>query len=209
MKKFILLLLVIAGCSEPVFRSGWVTEISPEIFNARFETSKGSFDLQITREYSPFAVDRFYQLLKHRLYDNTLFYRVIPNFVAQFAVSDTAVLKKWKAFPVPDEKVVSSNTRGTISFARGENGRGFALFINLKNNPKLDTQRVKAVIGYPPLGKVIRGMEVVDSLYAGYGNSTIEQERNLYRNRSVFLDSFPKLDLIRKAYILKPGKDVN
>ena len=204
MKKILLLFIVLTGCSKPVFKSIWATERSPENFTARFETSKGAFDLLITREYSPLAVDRFYQLLKHHFFNNTLFYRVIPNFVAQFAVSDTAVRKNWRAFPVPDEKVISSNTRGTISFARdGKDDRGFALFINLKENPKLDTQTVKGVIGYPPLGKVIRGMEVVDSLYSGYGDKPRKQERNLYRNRSAFLDSFPKLDLIKKAYILK------
>ena len=203
-KTMLLFFIVITGCSNPVFKSSWATKRSPENFTARFETSKGDFDLLITREYSPLAVDRFYQLLKHHYFNNTLFYRVIPNFVAQFAVSDTSVRKNWRAFPVPDEKVVSNNTRGTISFARdGKDDRGLALFINLKDNPKLDTQTVKAVIGYPPLGKVIRGMDVVDSLYSGYGNNTLKQERNLYRNRSAFLDSFPKLDSIKKAYLLK------
>ena len=59
------------------------------------------------------------------------------------------------------------------------------------------------VKGYPPFGSVVRGMETIDSLYSGYGNSIIKQERNMYSNRAVFLDSFPKLDLIHKAYILK------
>lgn len=205
MKKIILLFIVFTACSKPVFKSSWATERSPETFKARFETSKGSFDLQITREYSPLAVDRFYQLLKHRLYDNTLFYRVPPNYVAQFGIWDTAVLRKWKAFKVPDEKVILSNSRGTIAFARGgKDNRGTALFINLKDNtPRLDTIMANGVRGYPPFGKVIRGMEVVDSLYSGYGDTVFKQEGNMYRNHSQFLDSFPKLDLISKAYILK------
>jgi len=204
MKKILLLFIVITGCSKPAFKSNWATERSPETFNARFETSKGSFDLQITREYSPLAVDRVYQLLKHHLFDNTLFYRVVPNFVAQFGVTDTTVINKWKAFVVPDEKVVSNNTRGAVSFARGgKESRKFLLFINLKDNPKLDTVIANGVTGYPPLGKVIRGMEVVDSLYSGYGNSVFKYEGIMYKNRPAFLDTFPKLDLIRKAYILK------
>ncbi len=204
MKKIILLFIVITGCSKPVFKSSWATERAPEIFKARFETSKGSFDLQITREYSPLAVDRFYQLLKHRLYDNTLFYRVRSNWVAQFGISDTAILHKWGAFKVPDEKVISSNKRGTIAFARdGKDSRDFALFINLKDNIQLDAREAKGVIGYPPFGNVSKGMEVVDSLYSGYGDTVFKYEGTMYKNRPAFLDSFPKLDLIRKAYLLK------
>ena len=204
MKIILLFFIVITGCSKPVFKSSWATERSPETFKARFETSKGSFDLQIAREYSPLAVDRFYQLLKHRLYDNTLFYRVRPNWVAQFGISDTAVMHKWEAFKVPDEKVTLSNKRGTIAFARdGKESRDFALFINLKDNTQLDTREAKGVIGYPAFGHVTRGMEVVDSLYSGYGDSVFKYEGTMYKNRSAFLDTFPKLDLIRKAYILK------
>ena len=204
MKKLLLLFIVITGCSKPVFKSSWATERSPETFKARFETSKGSFDLQITREYSPLAVDRFYQLLKHRLYDNTLFYRVRPNWVAQFGISDTAILHKWGTFKVPDEKVISSNKRGAIAFAGdGKDSRDFALFINLKDNMQLDTREAKGVIGYPPFGQVTKGMEVVDSLYSGYGDTVFKYEETMYKNRSAFLDSFPKLDLIKKAYILK------
>ncbi len=204
MKKIMMLFIIITGCSKPVFKSSWTNERAPEIFAARFETSKGSFDLQITREFSPLAVDRFYQLLKHRLYDNTLFYRVRPNWVAQFGISDTAIHHKWGAFKVPDEKVISSNKRGAIAFAGdGKDSRDFALFINLKDNIELDTREAKGVIGYPPFGHVTKGMGVVDSLYSGYGDNVFRHEETMYKNRSAFLDTFPKLDLIKKAYLLK------
>ena len=86
------------------------------------------------------AADRFYQLIKHSLSDNTLFYRVIPDFIAQFAISDTSIRTKWTTFKVTDEPVISRNKRGTIAFARfGKDSRGMALFINLKDNPKLET----------------------------------------------------------------------
>lgn len=205
MRKLILLLIVFSSCSKPVFKSKWAVEKSPDSFTATFETSKGSFEVEINRNYSPLGVDRFYQLLKHRLFDNTLFYRVRPNFVAQFGISDTTILRKWEQIKVPDEPVVFSNKRSTIAFARdGKDDRSSALFINLKdNNPRLDTIMVKGVKGYPPFGTVIRGMEVVDSLYSGYGDSVFKQEKLMYHNRSVFLDSFPRLDTIHKAYILK------
>lgn len=201
---FILIALLLNACTRPEFKSKWAAERSPDNFTARFETSKGSFDVQLTRDYSPIGVDRIYQLLKHHLFDNTLFYRVVKDFVAQFGVADTTVINRWKAFVVPDEKVVSKNTRGALSFARGgKESRKFLLFINLKDNPKLDTVIANGVTGYPPLGKVIRGMEVVDSLYSGYGEETMKQLKVLKTNRSAFLNTFPKLDSIKKAYILK------
>ncbi|HEV8081090.1 MAG TPA: peptidylprolyl isomerase [Chitinophagaceae bacterium] len=204
---FILIAFILNACTKPSFKSKWTTERSPDTFTARFETSKGSFDVQLTREYSPLAVDRVYQLLKHHLYDNTLFYRVVPNFVAQFGIADTSVTNKWGAFIIPDEKVVASNVRGAISFARGgKESRKFLLFINLKDNLKLDTAIREGVTGYPPLGKVIRGMEVVDLLYSGYGEATMKQLKALKIDRSSFLNTFPKLDSIKKAYILRGKK---
>jgi peptidyl-prolyl cis-trans isomerase A (cyclophilin A) len=79
----VLTLPCLFSCSKPVFKSKWVKERSPETFVTRFETSKGDFDVRIERNASPNAVDRYYQLVKHRYYDKAIFYRVIPHFVAQ------------------------------------------------------------------------------------------------------------------------------
>ena len=79
---FFLISFALLGCTKHIFNSKWTTQKSPDTFVARFETTKGSFDIQVARKYSPKAADRFYQLLKHHLYDNNLFYRVVPNFVA-------------------------------------------------------------------------------------------------------------------------------
>lgn len=196
--------IMLTGCSKAIFKSKWTTQKSPEKFVARFETSKGAFDVQVNREWSPAAVDRFYQLLKHQFYDNTLFYRVVPNFVAQFGSGDTSINRKWNKFKVPDENVLYSNKKGSISFARaGKETRGNALFINLKDNPRLDTVNYEGVTGFPAFGNVTKGMDVVESLYSGYGDSTMKKPNQYFLNRQLFLKSFPKLDLIHKAYILK------
>ena len=113
-------------------------------------------------------------------------------------------MKNWDKFKVPDEKVILTNTRGAISFARsGKETRGKIVFINLQDNPKLDTIVSQGVTGYPAFGNVIRGMEVVDSLYSGYGENTMKQQKALFTNRQLFLNTFPKLDIISKGYILK------
>lgn len=205
--KYILLLIAasfLICCSKSTFNPKWTKEPAPPSFVARFETSKGNFDIEVTREWSPQAADRLHQLLTHHFYDNVLFYRVVPNFVVQFGNIDTTVTKKWEKFKVPDEPVLKSNLKGYVSFARaGKDTRGNDLFINLKDNARLDTVHYEGVTGFPVLGKVINGMEVVEKLYPEYGNKTMEVYDSLSANRKKYLSLFPKLDSIKKAYILK------
>ncbi len=180
-------------------------EKSPATFQARFETSQGDFEIEFSRDLSPKAVDRVYQQIKHRFYDNVVFYRVVPNFVAQFGHMDsTATANNWDRYKVEDEPVKGSNTKGTISYARaGLNSRKNHLFINLKDNKRLDTVFYNKVKGFPPLGKVTKGMDVVEKLYSGYSNETMKVYDSLAVNRRAFLKKFPKLDSIKKVIILK------
>ena len=200
----ILALLVVPGCSKSIFKSKWPTEKSPPSFLARFETTKGSFDIRVKRESSPIAADRLYQLIKHHFYDHSIFYRVDSNFVVQFGSSDTIKMNHWSQYKVPDEKVIDGNVKGGVSFARaGKETRGTELFINLRDNSFLDTLSYADVKGFPVFGNVIRGMDVVASIYSGYGDRTMNELDTLYRNRPRFLQIFPKLDWITKAYLLK------
>lgn len=203
MRTLFLLLTIIAiyGCQKSDFKSEWTQEQAPEIFKAKFETTKGDFEIEITRNWSPKAADRLYQLLKHGYYDNAIFYRVVPQFVAQFGNTDALQMKQWKSVTVPDEAVLHSNTRGTLSFARsGKDSRDLEIFINLEDNTALDTIAFEGVRGFTPLGKVSNGMDVVDDLYSGYGEEPMDNP-NLYRNRTLFYQTYPKLDLIKKAYL--------
>ncbi len=206
MKKYCVFLLsiVFISCSPSIFNSKWTHEIAPEVYVTRFETSKGSFDVEINRHLSPKAADRFYQLVKYQFFDDGLFYRVNPGFVAQFGAVDYKKVKKWNAQKVPDEPVLQGNLRGTISFARGgKESRTSAVFINLGDNSRLDTLRYNEVRGFPSFGKVIRGMNILDSLYAGYADTTMTELDIMYKNKTKFLEKYPKLDAIEKIYILK------
>ena len=205
MKQLVIILssLFLICCSKSTFNPEWTKTTSPATFTARFETSKGNFDIEVTRAWSPQAADRLHQLLTHHFYDNTLFYRVVPDFVVQFGNIDTTITKKWEKFKVADEPVLKSNLKGYVSFARaGKETRGNDLFINLKDNARLDTVHAENIVGYPVLGKVINGMNVVESLYSGYGNKTMEVYDSLSANRAKYVARFPKLDLIKKAYIV-------
>ena len=196
--------LILISCSKPAFKSKWLREEAPANFTVRFQTTKGDFDVAVFREWSPLAVDRFYQTVKHRYYNHTVFYRVVPNFVAQWGNNDTAVFKLWEPYKIPDEQVIQSNKRGYMSYARsGKETRGSTLFINLKDNPRLDTVIANGVKGYPPFGKVIKGMDVVDSLYSGYAGTTMGKLDTLKKYPELFFKQFPKLDKVIEAKIVR------
>lgn len=201
---FCVIILLLYGCNHSAFSSKWTKEKAPASFRARFETSKGNFDVEVTRSLSPLAADRFYQLVRHHYFDRVLFYRVVPGFVAQFGNIDTADTKKWEQHIVKDEPVVAGNLKGTISFARSvANSRGAHLFINLNDNRRLDTSSYSGVTGFPVFGKVSNGMDVVASLYSGYANATMDISDSLGGDRVRFMALFPKLDSVKKAYLLK------
>jgi peptidyl-prolyl cis-trans isomerase A (cyclophilin A) len=187
----------------PFFLWGCAAKQAPKTYTATFETTRGDFTIEVQRDLSPAAADRLYQLLKARYYDNTAFYRVVPNFVVQFGDTDTLAMKKWETIKVPDEPVKMGNNRGTLSFARaGKETRAADLFINLRDNNRLDTITYEGVTGFPAFGRVTRGMETVEQLYGGYGDTALE-DPNLYANPALFRKAFPKLDTIRKAYLVR------
>lgn len=202
----ILIIIIATTCSpSKTFTDKEVALAAPDTYTVRFETSKGNFDIQVTREWSPKAADRFYRLIKHRYYDRSLFYRVVPNFVVQWGIDDSTINKNLEKYKVPDEPVLSSNTQGRVSYARGgKDTRGTDLFINLKDNTRLDTINSNGVKGFPPFGTVTNGFDVVKLLYSGYGNKPMEKYDSMFINRKLFLANFPQLDSIKKAYLVKP-----
>lgn len=175
---------------------------APDNYKAKFETSKGTFVIQVTRDWAPNGADRFYNLVKAGFYNDARFFRVIDGFMVQFGISGNPdVSAAWSNATIPDDPVRESNARGTVTFATaGPNTRTTQVFINFNNNSGLNGQ------GFAPFGKVISGMDVVDSLYKGYGEGAprgngpnqglIKTQGNAY-----LVTQFPKLDYIKKATI--------
>ena len=136
-------------------------------------------------------------------YDDSRFYRVIMGFVAQFGIAgDPAIAKAWSQRRIPADKVRERNMRGTIAYAQFKpTDRTTNVFINLRDNPALDTLR------FAPVGRVVQGMDVVDSLYAFYGGLPSEEApvgdpKRLYGESNKYLDEkYPKLDRIVKITI--------
>lgn len=209
MKKLLLLITVLflaSSCSPKLFNEKWLTQEAPEYFTARFETTQGNFDIEAKREWSPLAVDRLYQLLKNDFYQDVSIFRVVPNFVAQFGIHNQKEINDfWDKHKVDDEPVVEKNTAMTISFARGgRKSRGTQLFINLKNNNRLDKLNYGGVKGYPVVAKVVSGEDVVKKFYNGYREKPSARQDSIHKYGNAFLkNKFPKIDYITKAYLLK------
>jgi peptidyl-prolyl cis-trans isomerase A (cyclophilin A) len=203
--------IAFAGCQKSAGPSPLLTpsaealaKPAPDSFRVAFLTNKGRFVVRAVRAWAPNGVDRFYYLVNNGYFDDVKFFRVLPNFMAQFGVhGDPAVNAVWENRSIPDDPVRESNQRGSLSFATsGPNTRTVQLFINKRDNRRLDA------MGFAPIGRVTEGMAVVDSLYMGYGEgppgglgpdqSRIGSEGNRYLNRN-----FPKLDSIVNARILK------
>jgi cyclophilin family peptidyl-prolyl cis-trans isomerase len=178
---------------------------APDSFVAQFVTSEGSFDISLHRDWSPLGVDRMYHLLTNGFYAGARMYRVENRFVAQWGYSGAPGLDSiWEALPIDDEPVVGSNVRGTLSYARaGPKTRSYQLFLNLVDNQRLDTAPAGGVVGYPPIGRVVRGLEVIDGFYPGYvadppDQDSIAQQGNAYLRRK-----YPQLDSIVGTRILQ------
>lgn len=208
MKKIIYLLIAISimSCSPKLFNEKWTTEQAPPSFKARFETTQGNFDIIAVRSYSPKAVDRLYQLIKHGFYTDIAIYRVIPEFVTQYGISgDSIANNNWRNYKIPDEPVLQKNDSMTISFARGgvEN-RTTQIFINLKDNHRLDELSYAGVTGFPVVAKITSGMETVHKFYSDYDEDPAKKQDSIYAKGNEFLKrNYPKLDYINKAYILE------
>jgi peptidyl-prolyl cis-trans isomerase A (cyclophilin A) len=184
-----------------------MNQTAPESYQVLVSTSKGNFSIKVTRDWAPKGADRFYNLVKNGFYDNARFFRVLRSprqFMAQFGINgDPAITAKWTDANIEDDPVKEHNTRGMISFATaGPNTRSTQLFVNYSDNSRLDA------LGFSPFGQVVMGMEVVDLLYADYGEGApdgagpdqnrIEREGNVYLNKD-----FPKLDYIKTARIVE------
>ena len=180
---------------------------APEMYRAKFTTTKGDFVVEVTRAWAPLGADRFYNLVRGGYYDGAPIYRVIPNFMAQFGFSASpAVSKAWDKATIKDDAVKQSNKKGYITFATsGPNSRTTQVFINYKDNGGLDGQ------GFAPFGTVIEGMDVVEKFYSGYGEGSDmgghgpTQQKLMEQGAPYAKKSFPSLDSVTTAVIEPPA----
>lgn len=181
------------------------TATAPPVYKAKFVTTKGDFVIEVHRDWAPLGADRFYNLVKMGFFNDTAFFRTVKGFMVQFGINgDPAVNTAWRPARIQDDPTgKQSNTKGMVTFAMGgPNTRTTQVFINYADNARLDS------MGFPPFGKVISGMDVVDNLEGMYGEGApqgrgpaqgrIQMEGNAYLKAQ-----FPKLDYVKSASIVK------
>ena len=174
-----------------------LTAQAPARFTATFKTTKGTFAVEVHRAWAPHGADRFYNLVKAGFFDGDKFFRVVPGFVVQFGISPfPQVSSAWHAATIPDDKTVSHNTVGAVTFASaGPGTRTTQVFINLGSNTQLDAN-------FAPFGTVTKGLGVVQKLYSGYGDAPTPQQGEMETQGNAWLAKhYPKLDAIETASV--------
>src|SRR6267154_4043744 len=186
------------GYDRALLRAALLKDKAPDTFQVKVATTRGDFMVTVNRAWAPIGADRFYNLVKHRFYDNASFFRVVPGFVVQFGINAyPPVSAAWEKANIQDEPVTQTIKRGYLTYAKTSmpNTRSTQIFINLKDNAGLDRQ------GFSPFGYVdAQGMKVVDMLYDQYGDTDQDQISKLGKP---YLDkAWPKLDSIRTATLV-------
>lgn len=208
MKRVLILasIILLVSCAPKKFNQKWLKAEAPNTFKARFETTKGNFDIVARRAWSPKGVDRLYQLIKNGYYNEVAIFRVVPDFVAQFGIhNDSVINNSWRNHKIEDEPVLAKNEAMSIAFARGgAKTRSNQLYINLKDNYRLDDYKGPGVTGFPVVAKVISGKENVLKFYDGYGDKLGRKQDSINKFGNKYLrEKFPKVDYILKAYFIK------
>jgi cyclophilin family peptidyl-prolyl cis-trans isomerase len=131
----------------------------------RVVTTKGEFVIELDRARAPLTVEAFLQNVASGFYANTIFHRVIGNFVAQAGGYTTDFELKPTELKLFNESGNGlSNLRGTVGIARANDphsGSG-QFYINLADNLDLNPRPTRW--GYTVFGRIVEGMEVVDGI---------------------------------------------
>lgn len=174
--------------------------VAPAEYEVTFKTTAGDFVVSVTRAWAPLGADRFYNLVKHGFFTDAAFFRVVPGFVVQFGLSaNPKVNDVWEKAAIKDDPVTQSNHTGFLTFATaGANTRTTQLFISLGENARLDS------MGFSAFGHVTTGMDVVQKIFSGYGESP--DQAQITAVGKPYLDkNFPKLDHIISAVVTSPA----
>jgi peptidyl-prolyl cis-trans isomerase A (cyclophilin A) len=180
------------------------TAPAPAVFKVKMETTKGGFVVEVHRDWAPLGADRFYSRVKAGFFTDLAFFRVVKGFMVQLGIhGDPAVSRQWRSATIKDDPTgKQSNKRGMVTFATaGPDMRTTQIFINYGNNSRLDS------MGFPPFGKVVDGMKVVDAIEGMYGEGAPEgrgpmQDRIQSQGNAYLKASFPKLDYVKRATIV-------
>ncbi len=131
----------------------------------RFETSHGSFTVELFAAEAPQTVENFLRYVDESFFDGTVFHRIVPGFVIQGGGLTADLRPKRTREPVRNEAHNGlKNLRGTLSMARTDDIHSATsqFFVNLADNDFLDQR--PGSHGYAVFGRVTSGMDVIDRI---------------------------------------------
>ncbi len=134
------------------------------------ETSEGVMEAELWEDKAPITVKNFLAYAEEKFYDNTIFHRVIPQFMIQGGGMTPDMKEKQTKAPIKNEASSElKNTRGTLAMARTNvvDSATSQFFINSVDNEFLNhTGKGPQTYGYAVFGKITKGLEVVDAISA-------------------------------------------
>jgi len=131
------------------------------------KTSLGNIHVELLADKAPITVKNFLRYVDDKFYDNTIFHRVISNFMIQGGGMTTDLQKKPTRAAIKNEADNGvSNTRGTLAMARTKHPDSATaqFFINVKDSAHLNHRGPGRLFGYCVFGRVIKGMDVVEKI---------------------------------------------
>ena len=187
-KHFLSLILIVLGSSA-------LAE-NPIV---KLETSEGDITVVLFADKSPKTVENFLAHVDEGFYENTVFHRIIDNFMVQGGGFDVDLKqKKTERKVINESKNRLHNDRGTLAMARTSDpdSAGSQFFINQRNNPRLDWTPFKP--GYTVFGEVITGMRIVDFMASTpTGNAVGKTDKGQMPLQNVPLDPIVLLRVTR------------
>ena len=165
----------------------------------KLETSEGDITVVLFADKSPKTVENFLAHVDEGFYENTVFHRIIDNFMVQGGGFDIDLnQKKTERKVINESRNRLHNDRGTLAMARTSDpdSAGSQFFINQRNNPRLDWTPFKP--GYTVFGEVITGMRIVDFMASTpTGNAVGKTDKGQMPLQNVPLDPIVLLRVTR------------
>ncbi len=165
MRAFIFSMMLLLT-TTPSFATENIMSDTPS--KVKLTTSLGEIIIQLNPEKAPVSSANFLTYVNEGFYNNTIFHRVIPGFMAQGGGFDTAFNQKSVHNPIKNEADNGlPNKRGSIAMARTNvpDSATAQFFINYKDNASLNhTSPTPSGWGYAVFGEVVEGMDVVDAM---------------------------------------------
>ncbi len=154
-------------CFTLLSTSTWANQVNAKSENPHvlLSTNVGDIELELYPQKAPVSVENFLNYVNSGFYNNTIFHRVISNFMIQGGGFTEDMTQKPTQPSIKNEADNElRNDRGTIAMARtfDVNSATSQFFINVKNNDYLNHSQRD--FGYAVFGKVVSGMDVVDKI---------------------------------------------